>query len=68
MVLAGNEEGMVFAAELQDLHTLVIRAGGNKMQSILLKRLHQSGVDLETVAMTFGNFYSSTPSSIKESD
>ena len=68
MILAGNEEGMVFAAELQDLHTFVVRAGGNKVQSILLKRLHQSRIDLETVTMAFGNFYSSTQSSIKECD
>ena len=52
MILAGDEEGVILTAELQNLHTLVVRAGSHEVQSLLLEERHNLGVHLKTMTMT----------------
>ena len=59
MVLASNEEGMIFTVQFNDFHSFIVRASGNEVQALLFKLLDQSRIDFKAMSMSFLDFYKS---------
>ena len=59
MVLAGHEEGVILAVHLNNLHALIVRAGGHELQALLFKGFHHRGVHLEAMAVSLADLYTS---------
>ena len=59
MVLASNEEGMVFAVQFDDFHSFIVGTSGNEVQALLFKLLDQSRIDFKAMSVSFLDFYTS---------